>query len=78
MIDSEIKRPTGKGVVVVTTHAETIAPHEEEIVWDKRVLEEQDSKTLLYGCVCKGVNAMDGCTLREIPNLSFPFAEHQL
>ena len=73
-----MKRPTGKCVVVVTTHAETIAPHEEEIVWDKRVLEEQDSKTLLYGCVCKGVNAMDGCTLREIPNLLFPFAEHQL
>ena len=38
-IDSEMKRLTRKGVgEVVTKQAEPIAPHEEEIMWDKGVL----------------------------------------
>ena len=39
-IDSEMKRLTRKGVGVVTKQAEPITPHEEEIMWEKGVLED--------------------------------------
>ena len=50
-IDSEMKRLTRKGVGVVTKQAEPIAPHEEEVIWEKGVLGDQDPKTLLHTLV---------------------------
>ena len=50
-IDSEMKRLTRKGVGVVRKQAEPIAPHEEEVMWEKGVLGDQDAKSLLHTLV---------------------------
>ncbi len=46
-----MKRLTRKGVGVVTKQAELIMLHEEEIMWEKEVLGDQDPKSLLHTLV---------------------------
>ena len=50
-IDSEMKRLTRKCVGVLTKQAGPITPHDEEIMWEKGVLGDQDPKTLLHTLV---------------------------
>ena len=50
-IDSEIQRLTRKCVGVLTKQPEPITPHDEEIMWEKGVLGDQDPKTLLHTLV---------------------------
>lgn len=46
-----MKRLTRKGVGEVTKQAVPIAPHEEEVMWEKGVFGDQDRKILLHTLV---------------------------